>query len=69
VSQLVEDLALTYLTYSPRHAFRLYDLPQHHREPFDRMLIATALAENLPIITSDRQFDKYEDVGLNGIQA
>lgn len=67
--QLVEDLGLTYLTYSPRHALRLYDLPQHHREPFDRMLIATALTENLPLITSDRQFDKYKDIGLNVIQA
>jgi PIN domain nuclease of toxin-antitoxin system len=37
-------------------------LPLHHRDPFDRMLIAHALTENIPIISNDRAFDAY---GIN----
>ena len=35
-------------------------LPLHHRDPFDRMLIAQAKAENLTIITKDKNFSKYD---------
>jgi PIN domain nuclease of toxin-antitoxin system len=31
----------------------------HHRDPFDRMLIATALAENIPIVAAERSFKRY----------
>jgi PIN domain nuclease of toxin-antitoxin system len=34
-------------------------LPLHHRDPFDRMLIAQALTENIPIVSNDRAFDGY----------
>ena len=34
-------------------------LPLHHRDPFDRMLIAQALAESLPLISNERLFDRY----------
>ena len=34
-------------------------LDEDHRDPFDRMLIAQALAEQLPVITSDSRFEKY----------
>lgn len=37
----------------------LESLPLHHRDPFDRMLIAQALTENLTIVTSDPQFAAY----------
>ena len=42
-----------------RHATRVYDLPPLHKDPFDRLLIAQALVENLPILTNDPQFKKY----------
>ena len=35
------------------------NLPWHHRDPFDRMIIATALAEKIPVIGADRQFSAY----------
>lgn len=35
------------------------ELPMHHRDPFDRLLIAQSLAEDLPIISSDGSFDHY----------
>lgn len=34
-------------------------LPLHHRDPFDRMLIAQAITENMPIISADSAFDSY----------
>lgn len=55
-------LALTLtvpLPISAAHALRVGDLPPHHRDPFDRMLIAQALIEGLPILTADRKFEKY----------
>ena len=41
------------------HAVGVYDLPPHHSDPFDRLIIAQALAEDLVILTSDRVFQKY----------
>lgn len=43
-----------------RHAEALVKLPWHHRDPFDRMLIAQALGERLTIVTRDRAFSAYE---------
>lgn len=41
------------------HSAKIIDLPFHHRDPFDRLLIAQALTEEIPIISSDEIFDKY----------
>jgi len=43
----------------PRHCRRIQDLPFHHKDPFDRMLIAQALEEGLDVIGCDGQFDAY----------
>lgn len=43
-----------------RHGSAVSSLPMHHSDPFDRMLIAQALCENLRIITRDRKFEKYQ---------
>jgi PIN domain nuclease of toxin-antitoxin system len=45
------------------HAERAARLPPHHRDPFDRMLIAQAQTEGLTIMTADSQFARY-DVAL-----
>ncbi len=42
------------------HALQIAKLPPHHRDPFDRMLIAQAQVERLPILTADRQFSRYD---------
>jgi PIN domain nuclease of toxin-antitoxin system len=60
--QAIRDLRLQVIPFEPEHALRLYGLPRHHRDPFDRMLIATALAEEIPLIGSDRLFKKYKGV-------
>ena len=42
------------------HALRTSDLPLHHGDPFDRLLIAQAQLERLTIITADPKFERYE---------
>ena len=41
------------------HLKRVAELPLHHRDPFDRLLVAQSQVENLPILTSDAAFDRY----------
>lgn len=48
------------LTVNQFHALRVSSLPLHHRDPFDRLLIAQAQIERLPILTADPQFSPYE---------
>lgn len=43
-----------------RHVARAAKLPFHHRDPFDRLIIAQGLEEKLPIISVDPAFDKYK---------
>ncbi len=47
------------LSITPDHCLGVYDLPLHHGDPFDRLLIAQAIAEDMAILTSDRSFEKY----------
>ena len=42
------------------HALRVSSLPDHHRDPFDRMLVAQSQVEELPILTADPQIAQYE---------
>lgn len=42
-----------------RHAVALRDLPLHHRDPFDRLIIAQALVEGLTLVTHDRTLGRY----------
>ena len=42
------------------HALRVADLPAHHRDPFDRLLVAHAQIEKLAILTADRQLAAYD---------
>ncbi len=42
-----------------RHIQGTLDLPLHHRDPFDRLLVAQALAEGLSLVSSDRMLEQY----------
>ncbi len=53
-------LALRSLEISHFHSLAVGELPPHHRDPFDRMLIAQARMENMLLLTADRTFLKYE---------
>jgi PIN domain nuclease of toxin-antitoxin system len=47
------------LPISLDHATSVEDLAQHHKDPFDRLIIAQAIAEGIPIVSSDPVFDAY----------
>jgi PIN domain nuclease of toxin-antitoxin system len=47
------------LPVEPRHCGRLVALPFHHKDPFDRLLIAQALAEGVAVVGADAAFDAY----------
>ena len=62
VQDFVADLAqerIDILAVTADHGIRAGLLPGPHRDPFDRMLIAQALAENIPIVSNDRALDGY----------
>ncbi len=42
------------------HAAYIEKLPLHHKDPFDRIIIAQAICEKMKIITRDRKFDAYQ---------
>ncbi len=61
-SYLDEQLALTrtkVLHIAVQHAIRVSDLPWHHRDPFDRLLVAQALHEKLPLLSKDERLGDY----------
>lgn len=60
----IADLRLRVLPYTAQHAFRLFDLPVHHADPFDRQIIAQALAEDVAVVTPDEAFDRYEGLEI-----
>jgi len=64
IQQAIQDLDLRVLPYAADHALQLFDLPLHHGDPFDRQIIAQALAENIPVVTSDEKFRLYRGVKL-----
>lgn len=43
----------------PRHTSLLTTMPYHHRDPFDRLIVAQAMVEDMRIVNSDAQFDAY----------
>ena len=47
------------LSITHAHALGVSELPLHHKDPFDRLLIAQALAEGMTILTADRSFARY----------
>jgi len=51
--------AIRALPVQMNHVLRVSDLPHHHRDPFDRLLVAQAIAEDLPIMTADPLIARY----------
>jgi PIN domain nuclease of toxin-antitoxin system len=47
------------LPIEPQHTAALIDLPFHHRDPFDRLLIAQAISEEIPLVSADPALDAY----------
>ena len=57
------EYGLELLPIRYEHILQLEALPLHHSDPFDRLLIAQAITESLPILTADKKFKAY-DVNL-----
>lgn len=55
--KIAEGYRLTPVTWA--QAAAVQQLPLHHRDPFDRLLVAQALAQGQPIVTRDRIFRRY----------
>ena len=51
---------LRILGLDPDHGLAVADLPMHHRDPFDRLLIAQARAEGLTLVTADARLARYD---------
>jgi PIN domain nuclease of toxin-antitoxin system len=60
VERALEDMDVRVIPFTGEHAFHMFDLPAHHRDPFDRQIIAQALYEKIPVITSDEKFSLYK---------
>jgi PIN domain nuclease of toxin-antitoxin system len=52
------------LPIEPRHTAALVAMPYHHKDPFDRLLVAQALVEGMPIVSADSSLDAY---GVNRV--
>jgi PIN domain nuclease of toxin-antitoxin system len=59
VQEAIHDNGFTILPIETRHTAELVSLPYHHRDPFDRMLVAQAIAEGMPILSADLILDSY----------
>ena len=55
----LNTIAAAALPITPAHINRLQRLPFHHRDPFDRMLVAQAMEEGLTVVTRDRRIGAY----------
>jgi len=53
------DLGLSLLPITLEHAERQISLPYHHRDPFDRLLVAQCLVEGVSLVSADKVFDEY----------
>jgi PIN domain nuclease of toxin-antitoxin system len=59
LTRAIQVMSLQSLNITHLHALALDGLPNHHRDPFDRMLIAQAVSEQMTLLTADRVFQKY----------
>jgi PIN domain nuclease of toxin-antitoxin system len=56
----IRELGYDVLAVSAEHAWQVRGLPRHHGDPFDRLLIAQAQVEDIPLVTHDRQLERYD---------
>jgi PIN domain nuclease of toxin-antitoxin system len=64
VQQALDDLDIRVLPFTGQHALHLFELPRHHGDPFDRQIIAQALAEGIPLVASDEKFRLYKGLRI-----
>jgi PIN domain nuclease of toxin-antitoxin system len=62
--EALEQLAATVVPLRPEHVSAVFGLPQIHKDPFDRMLIAQATVEGLALVSMDGKVARYASKGL-----
>ncbi|MEH1897774.1 MAG: type II toxin-antitoxin system VapC family toxin [Nostoc sp.] len=60
ISSRMAQLGMRSLEITASHALQAAALPLHHRDPFDRMLIAQAQIEKMTLVSADSMFNKYD---------
>ena len=65
VDRWAADEGFEELPIAVAHAVASAELPPHHRDPFDRLLIAQAREENLTLVTADAQIRRYDVATLD----
>ncbi|XFA74257.1 type II toxin-antitoxin system VapC family toxin [Thermosynechococcaceae cyanobacterium Okahandja] len=64
VSSRMRQLGARSLAITATHALRAASLPLHHRDPFDRVLIAQAQLEDMLLVSADAMLRQYDDVSI-----
>ena len=65
IAELAQQISLNgfiELPVSAKHAVQIAQLPNHHRDPFDRMLVAQAMTEPLRLLSADTQVAQYSEL-------
>ena len=57
--KMIDDNGFFTLSVEREYLLRLLTLPEYHKDPFDRLLLATALTESMTLITADENIHKY----------
>jgi PIN domain nuclease of toxin-antitoxin system len=57
---ICSNASITSYPLRQHHVDTLFDLPLHHKDPFDRLVISTALSDDLAVISRDEHFRKYK---------
>lgn len=59
IKQQIEENYIEILPIAFDHTLQIVSMPIYHRDPFDRLIIAQAMAENMTVISKDANFEKY----------
>jgi PIN domain nuclease of toxin-antitoxin system len=62
--EAIDNNGFGYLHIEPKHTALLTTLPPHHKDPFDRLLVAQALVEGVSIVSGDTRLDAYSVLRL-----
>ncbi len=60
VIQKTEEVGINTLPLHTKYILQVENLPFYHRDPFDRLIIASAISEEIPIISVDKNYDNYQ---------
>jgi PIN domain nuclease of toxin-antitoxin system len=62
--RILSDSRFDLLSILTPHIFAVRNLPLHHRDPFDRLIVAQAMTEGMTLITADRRLEAYAGLDM-----